>query len=331
MRGLRKRAHHAGRLAHVDLAAEGLDPVGDDGVASAAVLPVGGERLLADMDGEVLLFRAEDARPVEIFRVVRAHEVAQHEAASALGRAVDFLDLHRGGRVVGQRRGFGAFALGGGQRLIEGATALLDVVRDLHELALVRAVLLVEFGHEGVVDGARGGVRRNVEVRHEHGVDVRAVELAGVLELHDLVEMPQDSRERVGVGGDVRGAFRLGGWRFERGEHGIDDLALFGGELRDGARAAGAVAAGEEVHRLVVFDAERLLRVGRGEVERGVERNVLEDELLEALEPLFREERAAGVLFGERVAILGLDVGDGVLEPRLEGIHEFQARLEIVR
>ena len=90
--------------------------------------------------------------------------------------------------------------------------------------------------------------------------------------------------------------FQLGGGRFERGEHGIDDLALFGGELRDGARAAGAVAAGEEVHRLVVFDAERLLRVGRGEVERGVDRNVLEDELLEALEPLFREERAAGVL-----------------------------------
>ena len=161
---------------------------------------------------------------------------------------------------------------------------------------------------------------------------MRAVELAGVLERDDFVEMPQCPRECLGVACDIRAAgIRLGAGRFERGEHGIDDLALFGGELRDGARAAGAVAAREEVHRLVVFDAERLLRVRRGEVERRVERDVLEDELLEAHETLFREERAAGVLFGERVAILGLDVGGGVLEPRLEGIHEFQARLEIVR
>ena len=119
-------------------------------------------------------------------------------------------------------------------------------------------------------------------------------------------------------------------------EGGVDDGPLLLGDVRDCRVEGVAVAGAYEGHRLVVLESEELLHVGLGKVRLRVCGQLLEGELLEALQIIHVDEVAVDVELGEGVggrevadiALLLVDWLHGVEDvrvPVLEAVHKAEA------
>ena len=329
--GLGKPPHHGVRLLDVHRAAERLDPVGDMGVGLVLAADGADDGLAADDDGEVAVLRGEDALPVrDVGRDGRALQVAEHEVAPAPRGPVDLLHLHRGGRDVGKGGGLPAAP----HRLLQFGDGAAGPGQQIGEFdGQGGRVVSFDSGVEGAGNLSRRGVRREAEVRCEQRVEMRAVELAGGLEPGHFVVVPEDAREDVLVVDDV-GPFvlpELRRRRLEGPERGIHDLAAGGRQPEHRAEAAGAVAAHEEVRRVVVQDAEDLFGIGLVEVRVRADGQVLEEERLVAPRGLRKHERAAGVRLGGGVVRPPVhDVGGEAGVPLGEPIHQGEAGAEVL-
>ena len=114
----------------------------------------------------------------------------------------------------------------------------------------------------------------------------------------------------------------------------VEERALFRRNLREGARKTHEAAAQNETRSRVVLDAEHVFGILRREVEGGIARNLVENELLKSgAVPFEREGELRAVERRERF-VGGVFRLEGVarrLEPRVEPVHELEPGLEVLR